>query len=85
MASNSSGIDFLLKGARDASGKPCAPSVTILHDRGARIFVCNNTFISRDISQDALVAPIAPIAIVESGAVELARLQVKDHFAYFKP
>lgn len=76
------GINFLLKGAMDSFDEPFAPQVEALHQQGVSFSVCNNTLVGRKIAAESL---IAAAKIVPSGALEVARLQCDEGFAYFKP
>jgi intracellular sulfur oxidation DsrE/DsrF family protein len=75
------GIDFMLEGARDASGKPYADQIAALADRGVAFKVCNNTLKARNLTASA----VSPMASVVPGAVnEIIRLQTKEGYAYFQ-
>jgi intracellular sulfur oxidation DsrE/DsrF family protein len=75
------GVDFMLKGAKDAAGKPYADQLRILAGQGVQFKACNNTLKSRKLSADAVV----PQATVVPGAVnEIIRLQTREGYAYFR-
>jgi intracellular sulfur oxidation DsrE/DsrF family protein len=75
------GIDFMLKDARDANGKPYADQLAALTARGVAFKVCNNTLKSRNLT----AAAVSPLATVVPGAVnEIIRLQTKEGYAYFQ-
>jgi len=77
----SGGIDFMLVGARDPSGKPYAEQLAALADRGVVFKVCNNTLKARNLTATA----VNPVAVVVPGAVnEIIRLQTKEGYAYFQ-
>jgi hypothetical protein len=75
------GIDFMLKDAKDANGKPYADQMAALAARGVEFKVCNNTLRARRLTAEAVGAP----AVVVPGAVnEIIRLQTKEGYAYFR-
>lgn len=75
------GVDFMLKGAKDAAGKPYADQVQALSDKGVVFKVCNNTLKARNLTADAVI----PAAAVVPGAVnEIIRLQTREGYAYFR-
>lgn len=76
------GIDFLLDGAQDKNGNPYDAVVQELVNRSVEFRVCNNTLESRKIDRKKV---IPEATIVPSGVAEIARLQVKEGFAYMKP
>lgn len=76
------GINFLLKGAMDSFEDSFAPQVEGLLKQGVSFSVCNNTLVGRKIAADTL---LPAVKIVPSGALEVARLQCDEGFAYFKP
>lgn len=76
------GIDFLLEDAEDRRGNPYDPAVTSLIARGVEFRVCGTTLSARKIDQGRL---LEGVSVVPSGIYEIARLQLKDGFAYLKP
>jgi uncharacterized protein len=75
------GVDFMLKGAKDAAGKPYADKVQALTAQGVSFRACGNTLKSRKLTGEALV----PQATVVPGAVnEIIRLQTREGYAYFR-
>ena len=76
------GIDFMLDGAKDSKGNPFEVTMQTLKDRGVEFRACANTFRSRNLDTKTL-SPEA--TIVPSGVAEVARLQLKEGFAYLKP
>jgi intracellular sulfur oxidation DsrE/DsrF family protein len=75
------GIDFMLKGAVDAAGRPYADQLKLLANRGIVFKVCNNTLKARGLGADA----VAPSVSVVPGAVnEIIRLQTREGYAYFR-
>lgn len=76
------GIDFLLDGAKDKNGNPYDAVVQELANRNVEFRVCNNTLETRKIDKGRV---IPEATIVPSGVAEIAKLQVKEGFAYLKP
>jgi len=75
------GVDFMLKGAMDAAGKPYADQLQKLAGQGVVFKACNNTLKARNLTADA----VAPAATVVPGAVnEIIRLQTREGYAYFR-
>ena len=75
------GIDFMLKGAKDAAGKPYADHLRVLAEQGVRFKACNNTLKSRKLSADAVVPQAT---VVPSAVNEIIRLQTREGYAYFR-
>ena len=76
------GIDFLLEGAEDRRGNPYDAAVMDLAQKGVTFRVCANTLSAREIEKDRIVDDAT---IVPSGLSEIARLQLKEGYAYLKP
>jgi intracellular sulfur oxidation DsrE/DsrF family protein len=76
------GIDFLVNDAQDKNGNPYDHRVQTLVDRGVEFRVCATTLSARDVAKDDL---LEPVSIVPSGISEIARLQLKEGYAYLKP
>jgi intracellular sulfur oxidation DsrE/DsrF family protein len=75
------GIDFMLRDARDTSGKPYADQVAALAARGVAFKACNNTLKARNLTAEV----VSPPATVVPGAVnEIIRLQTREGYAYFQ-
>lgn len=77
-----SGVDFLFEDATDHRDDPYDYAVLRLFERGVDFRVCNATLSARKISKAAL---LEEVKIVPSGISEIARLQLKEGFAYLKP
>ena len=76
------GIDFLLEDAEDRRGNPYDPAVLKLVEKGVEFRICAATLSARSIAKaDVLDAAV----IVPSGISEIARLQLKEGYAYLKP
>lgn len=76
------GVNFLLEDAEDRRGNPYDPAVINLAKRGVDFRICAITLDAKDIPKDEVldVAKIVP-----SGLAEIARLQIKEGYAYLKP
>lgn len=75
------GVDFLLEGAKDASGNAYAALVSALVARGVKFEVCEITLANRSLKRDQF---ILEAEFTPSGVVELSRLQHQG-YAYIKP
>jgi intracellular sulfur oxidation DsrE/DsrF family protein len=83
VVTHANGVDFLMDGARDKSGKvEYAPLVSALVSRGVVFEVCEITLKNRNLRREQFVmeANFTP-----SGVVRIAELQAKEKFAYIKP
>ena len=76
------GVDFLLEGAEDRRGNPYDPAVLGLAERGVAFRICAATLDARKIAKDDL---LDAAVVVPSGISEIARLQIKEGYAYLKP
>ena len=76
-----SGIDFMLKDAKDSDGKAYAAQVNRLLDLGVMFKVCNNTLKARNASPDVV---LASVGIVPSAVNEIVRLQTNEGYSYFR-
>ena len=76
-----SGIDFMLKNAQDAEGKPYAVQVNRLLDLGVNFKVCNNTLKARNATPDIV---LANVGVVPSAVNEIVRLQTQEGYSYFR-
>jgi intracellular sulfur oxidation DsrE/DsrF family protein len=75
------GAEFMLKGAKDATGKPYADQVQALANKGVMFRVCNNTLKARNLTAEDVIFS----AVVVPGAVnEIIRLQTREGYAYFR-
>lgn len=82
VVTHNSGVDFLLKDAKDAQGNLFAPRVAGLAAQGVTFRVCNNTLTVRQIPAELV---LAQASLVPSGIAEVGRLQVEEGYAYLKP
>lgn len=76
------GVDFLIEGAKNATGNPYDIPVQELADRGVEFRVCRNTLEGRKIDKARL---LPETTIVPSGVAEIARLQAEEGYVYIKP
>ncbi len=76
------GIDFLLEDATDHLNNPYDDAEMKLVDRGVEFRVCATTLSSREVAKADF---LEEVLIVPSGVSEIARLQLKEAYAYLKP
>jgi uncharacterized protein len=76
------GVDFLMKGKKDANGNPYETIVQDLESQGVKFDVCLITLRNRKLSKDQF---IEDVTYVPSGVAEIARLQQREGFAYLRP
>ena len=76
------GIDFLLEDAKYRRGNPFDYAVLNLVERGVEFRVCAATLSARKIAKEDI---LEEVLIVPSGVSEIARLQLKQGYAYLKP
>ena len=81
VVAHNEGVDFLLRGAHDASGQPFEPEVSRFFDRGVEFRVCYNTLERRHIPASEV---IPGATLVPSGIAEISRLQSKEGYAYMR-
>lgn len=82
VVANGDGIKFLLAGAKERNGKPFDQAVSALAARGVEFRVCGNTLAAHDIPTSQL---LPEAKLVQSGVVEVARLQAQEGFVYLRP
>lgn len=82
VVTHGAGIDFLIDGAKNATGNPYDVPVQQLGDRGVEFRVCKNTLDARKIDKSKL---LPEVRIVPSGVAEIARLQAEEGYVYLKP
>lgn len=82
VVANGDGIRFLLAGAKERNGKPFDAAVSALAAQGVEFRVCRNTMTAHDVP----VSQLLPEAkLVDSGVVEVARLQAREGYVYLRP
>jgi intracellular sulfur oxidation DsrE/DsrF family protein len=79
---HASGIDFMLRDAKDKNGNPFEVTIQDLASKGVEFRVCNITLQTRKIDPKQV---IEEAKIVPSGVGEIARLQSQEGYAYLKP
>ncbi|HUK05554.1 MAG TPA: DsrE family protein [Burkholderiales bacterium] len=76
------GVDYLMKGKKDANGNPYETIVEDLKSQGVKFDVCEITLRNRKLSKDQF---IDDVDYVPSGVAEIARLQQREGYAYLRP
>jgi intracellular sulfur oxidation DsrE/DsrF family protein len=76
------GVDYLMKGKKDANGNPYETIVQDLKGQGVRFDICEITLRNRKLTKDQF---IEDAVYVPSGVAEIARLQQREGFAYLRP
>ncbi len=82
VVANYKGVESLVAGQTDATGKPMAQWVEELRAKGVEFRVCRNSMAAFKITPDMLVPGMTTVA---SGVAELGRLQSKEGFGYIRP
>ena len=82
VVANGNGIDFLLKDAVDKQGTPFQPTLEELKKKGVVFKVCRNTLTSRKLTDEAVASEAV---VVQAAVAEIARLQIREGYAYLKP
>ena len=82
VVAHAQGVDYLMKGKKDANGNPYESIVTDLKSQGVRFDVCQITLRNRKLSKDQF---IDEATYVPSGVAEITRLQQREGFAYLRP
>jgi len=76
------GVDYLMKGRKDANGNPYETIVQDLKGQGVKFDVCEITLRNRKLTRDQF---IEEVVYVPSGVAEIARLQQREGYAYLRP
>jgi len=76
------GVDYLMKGRKDANGNPYETIVQDLKSQGVKFDVCEITLRNRKLTKDQF---IDDVDYVPSGVAEIARLQQREGYAYLRP
>lgn len=82
VVAHAQGVDYLMKGKKDANGNPYETIVQDLKSQGVRFDVCQITLRNRKLAQDQF---IEESTWVPSGVAEIARLQQREGYAYLRP
>jgi hypothetical protein len=76
------GVDYLMKGKRDANGNPYDAIVQDLKSQGVKFDVCEITLRNRKLNKSQF---IEEVSYVPSGVAEITRLQQREGYAYLRP
>lgn len=76
------GVDYLMKGKKDANGNPYETIVQDLKSQGVRFDVCEITLRNRKLTKGQF---IDDVDYVPSGVAEITRLQQREGYAYLRP
>lgn len=82
VVAHAQGVDYLMKGKKDANGNPYESIVTDLKSQGVRFDICQITLRNRKLNKDQF---IDEATYVPSGVAEITRLQQREGFAYLRP
>ena len=82
VVAHAQGVDYLMKGMKDANGNPYETIVEDLKGQGVKFDVCEITLRNRKLSKDQF---IDDVDYVPSGVAEIARLQQREGYAYLRP
>lgn len=81
VVAHNSGVDFLLRGARDDDGEPYDTAIRKFVARGVEFRVCGNTLVRRNMGAESI---LPDAKLVPSGIAEISRLQNEESYAYMK-
>ncbi len=76
------GVDYLMKGKKDANGNPYEAIVQDLKSQGVKFDICEITLRNRKLTKDQF---IEEAVYVPSGVAEITRLQQREGFSYLRP
>ena len=83
VVTHANGVDILMDGAKDKSGKVEYSSlISALVSRGVVFEVCEITLKNRNLKREQFVLEAR---FTPSGVVRIAELQAKEKYAYIKP
>ncbi|MSQ62546.1 MAG: hypothetical protein EXR33_01675 [Betaproteobacteria bacterium] len=82
VVAHAQGVDYLMKGKKDANGNPYEAIVQDLKSQGVKFDVCEITLRNRKLTRDQF---IEEAAYVPSGVSEITRLQQREGFSYLRP
>ena len=82
VVAHAQGVDYLMKGKKDANGNPYETIVQDLKGQGVQFNICEITLRNRKLPRDQF---IADAGFVPSGVAEITRLQTREGFAYLRP
>ena len=82
VVAHAQGVDYLMRGKKDANGNPYESIVTDLKSQGVRFDICQITLRNRKLKKEQF---IDEATYVPSGVAEITRLQQREGFAYLRP
>ena len=82
VVAHAQGVDYLMKGKKDANGNPYESIVQDLKSQGVQFDVCEITLRNRKLTRDMF---IEEAVYVPSGVAEITRLQQREGYAYLRP
>jgi len=82
VVTHAQGVDFLMRGKKDANGNPYETIVQDLVGQGVKFDVCLITLRNRQLKKEQF---IDDVEYVPSGVAEVARLQQREGYAYLRP
>ena len=82
VVAHAQGVDYLMKGKKDANGNPYETIVQDLKSQGVKFDICEITLRNRKLSRDQF---IEEAVYVPSGVAEITRLQQREGFSYLRP
>ena len=82
VVAHAQGVDFLMKGVKDKNGNLYQDIVENLKSQGVGFDVCLITLRNRSLKKEQF---IEEAGYVPSGVAEIARLQVREGYAYLRP
>ena len=82
VVAHAQGVDYLMKGKKDANGNPYETIVQDLKSQGVKFDICEITLRNRKLTRDMF---IEEGVFVPSGVAEITRLQQREGYAYLRP
>jgi intracellular sulfur oxidation DsrE/DsrF family protein len=82
VVAHAQGVDYLMKGKKDAAGNPYEVIVQDLKSQGVKFDICEITLRNRKLTKDMF---IEEGSFVPSGVAEITRLQQREGYAYLRP
>jgi intracellular sulfur oxidation DsrE/DsrF family protein len=82
VVAHAQGVDYLMKGKKDAAGNPYEVIVQDLKSQGVTFDICEITLRNRKLTKDQF---IEEAVYVPSGVAEITRLQQREGYAYLRP
>ena len=82
VVAHAQGVDYLMKGKKDAAGNPYEVIVQDLKSQGVKFDICEITLRNRKLAKDLF---IEEAVYVPSGVAEITRLQQREGYSYLRP